>query len=183
MKRIVTLVAVCFFSLTVVVAGSANWQKIYSVDDPVYDWIEDLSLLTGHSLPSTTGPWSGSELKAMIAKIDYQTLDGYEKELYEKISSFLDTDASSPVFRASLEIAPEFYINSNYSSSFFQTRDNWYRGWSQQKQLLNIITEEHIGNNFYGYFNFSLGRQRIILHVPSATVCCGAISHSYFRMT
>ena len=157
MKRIVTLVAVCFFALTVVVAGSANWQKIYSVDDPVYDWIEDLSLLTGHSLPSTTGPWSGSELKAMIAKIDYQTLDGYEKELYEKISSFLDTDASSPVFRASLEIAPEFYINSNYSSSFFQTRDNWYRGWSQQKQLLNIITEEHIGNNFYGYFNFSIG--------------------------
>lgn len=157
MKKIVILFIVCLFVLSVVVAGSANYQKIYSVDDPIYDWIEDLSLLTGNSLPSTTGPWSGSELRAMAGKIDYSSLCGYEKELYDRIMTTLDEDASSPVFRASLEVSPEFYMNSNYSSPFFQTRDNWYRGWSQQKQLLNIITEEHVGNNFYGYFNFSLG--------------------------
>ncbi len=159
MKKLVSLLTVGFLSLFVIFGGElrSNYQKIYAVGDPVYDWIVDLSLLEGKSLPSTTGPFSGSELKAMIEKIDYQTLSEYGKELYDRIDSVLEEDASSSVFKASLEIAPEAYINSNYSSTFFQTRDNWYRGWSEQKQLVNIITEEHIGNNFYGYFNFSLG--------------------------
>ena len=39
-----------------------NSQKIYSVEDPVYGYIRDLYLLEGLSTPSTTGPWSGSEL-------------------------------------------------------------------------------------------------------------------------
>ena len=114
-------------------------------------------ILTGRSLPSTTGPYSGSELKAMVEKIDVTTLSGYQKELYENIVGILDKDAADPVFKAQLEVNAEAYINSNPTSTYFQTRDNWVRGWADQKQFININTEEHIGANFYGFFDFSLG--------------------------
>ena len=135
----------------------ANYQKIYSVDDPIWDDISSLYILTGRSLPSTTGPYSGEELLTMLERIDTSRLSEYGRELYDSIKAELDGDASLPVFKATLEIDPEFYIQSNTSSPFFQTRDNWVRGWDKQKQLLNINTEEHIGTNFYGFFDFSLG--------------------------
>ncbi len=156
MKRIIfvgLLVVLVFSSLF----ADSNYQKIYSVDDPILSWLDSLSLLTGGSLMSTNGPYSGSEIKAMLSRVEYSTLEGVEKDLYDKIAHVIDEDALSPVFSASLSLSPEAYINSNYSSSFFQTRDNWQRGWSDQKDFLNIITEEHIAENFYGYFNFSLG--------------------------
>lgn len=156
MKKIITVILV-FILIVASLSAEGDYQKIYAVDDPVIDYLESLSLLTGLSLPSTTGPFSGSEIKAMLERINYNSLSFFEKELYDKISDKIESDASSPVFTASLLVSPEAYINSNYSSSFFQTRDKWYRGWSRQKQLLNIITEEHVGENFYGFFNFSIG--------------------------
>ncbi len=157
MKKVITLVLVLAVVLSTAAASYPNYQKIYAVDDDILDLMVDLFLLSGHSLPSTTGPYSGSELKAMLSSLDYNRLGEYEKALYERIDSTLESDADYPVFKASLLVAPEAYINTNTSSPFFQTRDNWVRGWSDQKQFLNIITEEHIGSAFYGFFNFSLG--------------------------
>ncbi len=157
MKKITALLILCIFSLSLLVSGGANYQKIYSVDDTIWDDISSLYILTGRSLPSTTGPWSGEELLTMLGRIDTSRLSEYGRELYDSIKAELDSDASLPVFKASLEIDPEFYIQSNTSSPYFQTRDNWVRGWDRQKQLLNINTEEHIGANFYGFFDFSLG--------------------------
>ena len=54
--------------LTVSMLFSRNYQKVYSVDDSIWDDISSLSVLSGLSLPSTTGPWSGEELKSMLAK-------------------------------------------------------------------------------------------------------------------
>ncbi len=142
----------CFASST-----SDNYQKIYSVDDTIWQKIADLYLLTGRSLPSTTGPYSGAELKAMVEKVDVDELSDYQKQLYSNIMAILDEDAAAPVFKAELEVDVEAYINSNSDSEYFQTRDNWVRGWADQKQFLNINTEEHVGANFYGFFDFSLG--------------------------
>ncbi len=159
MKKLVIALVLCLAltSFCFATQESDNYQKIYSVDDTIWQKIADLYLLTGRSLPSTTGPYSGSELKAMIEKIDASTLSGYQKQLYDNIMNILDSDAAQPVFKAQLEVNAEAYINSNSSSQYFQTRDNWIRGWANQRQFLNINTEEHVGANFYGFFDFSLG--------------------------
>ena len=149
----IALTSLCFASST---EASDNYQKIYSVDDTIWQKISDLYLLTGRSLPSTTGPYSGSELKAMMEKLEVSALSGYQKKLYDNIMNILDTDAAEPVFKAQLEVNIEPYIHTN-TSSYFQERDNWYRGWDKQKQFININTEEHVGKNFYGFFDFSLG--------------------------
>lgn len=157
MKKTTVLLILCIFSLSLLLSGGMNYQKIYSVDDTIWDDIASLYILSGRSLPSTTGPYSGEELKAMLERIDITALSPSGIELYESVKSRLDEDASLPVFKAWLEVDPEFYIQTNTSSSFFQTRDNWVRGWDKQKQLLNINSEEHIGENFYGFFDFSIG--------------------------
>lgn len=164
MKKLIVL-ALCLFMAGLCFASVGggtdsecdNYQKIYSVDDSIWQKISDLYLLTGHSLPSTTGPYSGSELRAMLERIDKSALSEYQKELYDNIMGILNKDASAPVFKAQLEVDVEAYINSNPKSTYFQTRDNWIRGWDKQKQFININTEEHIAKNFYGFFDFSLG--------------------------
>ena len=156
MKKLTIALIICLMA-SLCFASSDNYQKIYSVDDSIWQKISDLYVLTGRSLPSTTGPYSGSELKAMVEKIDESSLSDYQKSLYDSIVSTLDKDAEAPVFKVQLEVDVEAYINSNSTSEYFQTRNNWVRGWDKQKQFLNINTEEHIGTNFYGFFDFSLG--------------------------
>ncbi len=155
MKKISVLFILGLFALSMLF--SQNYQKIYSVDDTLWDDISSLSILSGLSLPSTTGPWSGEELGEMLERIDTESLSEYGRELYDSIMAELDADASSPVFSASLEADPEFYIQTDTSSPYFHGRDNWVRGWDRQKQAVNINTEEHIGSSFYGFFDFSLG--------------------------
>ncbi len=157
MKKTTAILILLIFSLSLLLSGGMNYQKIYSVDDTIWDDISSLYILSGRSLPSTTGPWSGEELLTMLEKVDITKLSSQGRELYESVKARLDGDASLPVFKASLEIAPELYIQTNTTSPFFQTRDNWVRGWDKQKQAVNINTEEHIGENFYGFFDFSIG--------------------------
>ncbi|MBO4410021.1 MAG: hypothetical protein J5775_04625 [Spirochaetales bacterium] len=138
-------------------SGTDNYQKIYGVTDPVYGYINDLYVLEGYARPSTTGPWSGAELAAMLDVFDAASLSGASKALYDAACEIIGKDAQAPVFKAALEIDEELYINTNYSSPYFRGRDNWVRGWANEKPFLNFITDEHIGKNFYGYFDLSIG--------------------------
>ena len=65
MKRIVAVFLLFLMVLTSVFALS-NSQKIYRVDSKEYEEIKYLYILTGHALPSTTGPWSEGELKDLL---------------------------------------------------------------------------------------------------------------------
>ena len=156
MKKNWIWIAVCIclgFSL----GARDNEQKIYPVDDPSYKMIVDLYRLQGLALPSSSGPYCGAELSSMLDRIDITSLDTTEKGWFDKIRDILDEDASSNVFRGRLAINEEMYFNTNYNSSFFQSRDNWVRGWANEKPFLQLISEEHVANSFYGYFDFSLG--------------------------
>ena len=75
MKKLLILFALMLFSISLF-ADSGNYQKIYPIDDEIYEDITDLYILSGYSLPSTSGPWSGAELKMMLEKIDYSALGG-----------------------------------------------------------------------------------------------------------
>ncbi|MCQ2411777.1 MAG: hypothetical protein MJ057_02365 [Sphaerochaetaceae bacterium] len=158
MKRFTSiLIVLAIVSCMAFAAGSDNYQKIYAVDDPVYGYISSLYLLEGYAMPSTTGPWSGSELSAMLDYIDSTTLSGVSRNLYDIARTTLDADAADPVYKAALEIDEEIYLNSNTSEAHFQGWDNWRYGWANSNAFLNFINDHHLGENFYGYFDFSVG--------------------------
>ena len=160
MRKFVIMALAILLSCSLVFAAageSDNYQKIYSVSDPVYGYIRDLYILEGYGLPSTTGPWSGAELRLMLGAFDNMALDGAAKNLYDTALQILDENAAKPSFKAGLEINEELFINTNTTSEYFLGRDNWIRGWANEKPFLNFNTEEHIGENFYGFFDLSLG--------------------------
>ena len=124
-KKISIIILILALCLPVFAAGGerSNYQKIYGVNDPVYTYITDLYVLEGLARPSTTGPWSGAELNAMLSVFDGASLTGASKTLYDKASEILGTDASSPVFKAALEVDEELYINTNSTSEYFLGRE------------------------------------------------------------
>ena len=82
MKRILSVVLVTVLVLSS--AFSANNQKIYSVDTEIYRTICQIYILTGHSVPSTTGPWSGDELLKMYERIDRSTVPDFMLSKYDE---------------------------------------------------------------------------------------------------
>ncbi len=141
------------FSLT-------NSQKIYSVDDPVYGYIRDLYLLEGLSTPSTTGPWSGSELERMLEILDRASLSEVSAGLYDRAFEIIKADSSEPVFSLGLDIHEELFIHTNPAEQRFWGRENWWRGWENENQFLSIVTEGRFGSSLYGIFNLSFGVAR-----------------------
>lgn len=96
---------------------SRNSQKIYPVNAPEYEAITTLFVLTGHSLPSTTGPWSADELLEMMDKLNPEEIPASLKSLYDDTyqslseTPKLDLGAIGLTFSGDVNI--EAYIHTN----------------------------------------------------------------------
>ena len=137
-------------------ADELNYEKIYAIDDEIVSDMKDLYILSGYSLPSTTGPYSGSEMKMALSRLNYDALSEAGKRLYDRIDMILTSDAESAVFTGDVTVSPELYMHSN-KSEYFQSWDNWSEDWADTEPLLSLVAEQHIGSSFYGFFDFSVG--------------------------
>ncbi len=88
MKKVICILLIV---LTLVsLYASSNSQKIYPVDSSVYRDISNLYLVSGHALPSTSGPWSGDELLKMVSLIDRDSLSDIFRVIYDSVLSELE---------------------------------------------------------------------------------------------
>ena len=160
MRRFIAFMLIAASLLSVSAADRSNYEKIYPIYDEIVEDMKDLYILSGLSLPSTTGPYSGSELKMALERIDPASLEGTAAMLYSRIENKLEADAASAVFTGGITVSPEIYLHSNTSEAF-QTWDNWLMGggksWADNKTLLSLVAEQHVGSSFYGFFDFSIG--------------------------
>ena len=145
-----------FASFSAFSADELNYEKIYAIDDEIVSDMKDLYILSGYSLPSTTGPYSGSEMKMALSRLNYDALSEAGKRLYDRIDMILTSDAESAVFTGDVTVSPELYMHSN-KSEYFQSWDNWSEDWADTEPLLSLVAEQHIGSSFYGFFDFSVG--------------------------
>lgn len=53
----------------------SNGERIISVDSPAWKAMENLYIISGRSLPSSSGPWSEDEMTQMLERIDYSSLN------------------------------------------------------------------------------------------------------------
>ena len=134
-----------------------NYEKIYQVHDTVIQDLRDLYIMAGLSLPSTTGPYSGNELKMALERLERDSLGDYGQKLYDSVAAVLDEDASSATFTGDITIAPQLYMHTAFDEPAFQTWDNWAQDWADTDPVLSLVAEQHIGRNFYGFFDFSVG--------------------------
>lgn len=117
MKRIAAitiLLIVCAFASF---ALTNNMQKIYPTTSEEYQVIKFLYIAQGHSLPSTTGPWSADELAEMLLVIDKNNLDNVQRSMYDKVADALiarpEVDLDKVGFNFNGYLTLEMYAHTN----------------------------------------------------------------------
>ena len=158
MKKIIIVmlsVSLCLASLS----AYSNSQRIISVDSPAYRAMENLYILSGLSLPSSSGPWSEDEMLLMLSRIDRSSLSLAGAALYDYVESIVVSDpcvkySDGVALDFGLETSLETYLHTDTTATVDE--DDWFHGFTSRRPLLNLTFESWPGENFYGYFEFTL---------------------------
>lgn len=154
MKRILVLLFVMMLSISLF--ASVNGERIIDVNSPIYRAVKSLYISQGHALPSTTGPWSESEIEHMLSLLDTESMSSSDKETLYYIRSELSHEEE--LFAFSGEINLETYLHTNPSD--FVGRDMWGRDPNSTLPMILIYSDAWVGDNFYGYFGINLSNAK-----------------------
>ncbi len=169
MKKILAVLVLIFLLLPGIFANS---QKIYRVDSSIYRKITKLYVLSGHALPSTTGPWSGDELEKMLKKLDRDEIPSYLLPLYEEAEAELSSEPSLVFNGGAMEwdgtLNGDIYAHT-YSGDIsrkdvggieetaFAGRNFWFGAdLTKNNPFFEVDWQTWMGDNFYTYFNIYL---------------------------
>lgn len=138
---------------------AANEQKIYDVHGEEYQDMCMLYISQGMAVPSSSGPWSGAELRMMLEKIDRKDLKGAEQSIYEGLLKTLDianTHRISEDLAMTYDstIAIEAYAHTNTDS--YADESLWRYDYEERQPFYTGSFETWAGEMFYGDFEFLL---------------------------
>ena len=168
--RKTTILVIMFLIFTLsVFAGTANMQKIFPVDSEEYTMIKYLYIAQGHSLPSTTGPWSADELADMLKVLDVSSMDSVQKAWYDAVEASINArpEIDLPMFgmtftgKANLELyfhtnTDGYAITADTSSHEVTEKafqgNHWVYDENYQKSFLNFELETYLTDYFYADF-------------------------------
>ena len=149
-KRIILCALILFaFSLFVSAAEIHPVNAvIYPIDSPIYSDMDALYSLCGLVTPSGNRPWSDSEARMILDRVDPSSLTGVARRLYDEILSVLDKGLRwkcGPDFQmdTGLEIGLEMYAHSD--SEHFTAEDDWERGYQERKACSAPISNSRHG--------------------------------------
>ena len=174
MKRILAVAMVLM--VVIPVAFAVNNQKIYSVDTDIYRTISQIYILTGHSIPSATGPWSADELLKMYEAVDRSEvpevmLAKYDAALNELApGSQIVFKGGSMEFSGTLDGEIYFHTYDVQSEDAYRRTDingltdhafegrSWWFGKDLNKitPFFKLSWETWLTDHFYTAFDFGL---------------------------
>ena len=64
--------------------AKGNGSYIYPLSSPIYSWLEEAYLLEGLGHPSSSKPWSGSEVDNILSLLEGRAVEERTAELMEK---------------------------------------------------------------------------------------------------
>lgn len=150
------LVMLFVIVLSTALFASVNGERIIDVDSPIYRAVKSLYISQCHALPSTTGPWSESEIEHMLSLLDIESMSSSDKETLSYIRSELSHEEE--LFAFSGEINLETYLHTNPSD--FVGRDMWGRDPNSTLPMLFVYSDAWVGDNFYGYFGINISNAK-----------------------
>lgn len=171
MKRIL-LFLIILLSVTSIYAGvNNNLQKIYAVDSDEYEAITYLYISEGYALPSTSGPYSGAELKMMLSKLDRSALSGYAAslydELYETVSGpdarFDSSENFAFTISGDVGLRATYHTNPADFNGVDEVANGGTPDWKEPLPLISVPFETWIGDNVYGYSSFDILVNRTLI--------------------
>ena len=170
---LIILVTSCFAAVS---------QKIHPVDSPLYKAISDIYLMTGHAMPSSSGPWSSAELLSMLGEVDRSEVPDVLKDSYDHVLSELGKDLTIDAKPITLQFTPssavELYLHTNtdgqprkdtngVTERTFTGRESWSFDLVHSNPLLELDLEIDVADSFYLFlgataktgFHFGTGYQ------------------------
>ncbi len=148
---IVLILAVSAAACAASEAGHVN-AMIHPIDSSLYSDMDALYSLCGLVRPSDNRPWSDSEARSILDRIDPTSLTGVAAALYDRILATLDEGlrfSFAPDFRmdAGIEFGPEIYVHTNTED--FTTEDDWVLGYQDRRSLMRLHFDFTAWEYFY----------------------------------
>ena len=157
MKKIV-YVLITFFLMSSMIIAASSFQgegEIIPIGDDFYSYIDALFVSTGNTIPSTSRPWSVSEAKNELSKINTSQLNNNQSHIYSLLNEMLNTKENS--ISLSFILAPEIYTHTNEN---FNREEMWAYGYENRMHMGTIALDNGTGG-FQGHFELSLGQGMI----------------------
>lgn len=146
-----------------------NDQTIWSVDSTLYQKIVKLYIAQGRAVPSSTGPWSGDELRKMVDALDSAAVPSYLASAYEEVRNELDKTSSFTFNGGAMDLDGTINLDI-YSHTYtgdisrtdvggieetaFAGRRYWFgEDLTKNNPFFQLDWETWLGGNFYTYFN------------------------------
>ncbi len=155
MKKLVVLLVLLLLGAGVF--AYTNNAIIYSLDSSIYDDMDNLYAACGLVRPSTNRPWSESEARMILSKVDETSLNEYTASLYDRIEAELNNglkwnfgnkDGVADLgLTVGMDFALEGYAHKNTED--FITETDWERGFDERKSLMKLFFEFTCNDNFY----------------------------------
>ena len=169
MKRITAIALIALFCVGFAFAQTNNMQKIFPTTSDEYKAISYLYISQGHSLPSTTGPWSADELAQMLEVLDYNALEDAQKAVYDTVKDAVfarpkaDWDKVGFSFNGSFNLEAYIHTNTDGAEKIAHSNghditekafqgNHWIYNEKDQQPTLNFELESYVIDNFYALF-------------------------------
>ena len=156
-RKVATTILVILISAIFAAAVSATEAKpvksiIYPLDSSIYDDMDSLYSLCGLARPSTNRPWSDSQARLILSKIDRSSLSGVALSLCDAISEELDKGLRWKVgddfqLDVGMIFGLEMYAHSNTED--FVTESDWERSYQERKSLMRLHFNFTANDFFY----------------------------------
>lgn len=169
MKKTIVILLALILCAGFAFAQTNNMQKIYPTTSDEYKAIMYLYIAQGHSLPSTTGPWSADELAQMLEVLDYNALNDVQKATYDTVKASVEArpkaDWNKVGFNFNGSFNLEGYIHTNTDGPELTAHSNghdiaekafqgnhWVYDERYQLPTLNFELESFVTDHFYALF-------------------------------
>ena len=115
--------------------AKGNGSYIYPLSSPIYSWLEEAYLLEGLGHPSSSKPWSGSEVDNILSLLEGRAVEERTAELMEKARKENGSHSSEGGdISFSLSVSPEIYAHSNEEE--YNLESSWIHGFDYRKAFL-----------------------------------------------
>lgn len=168
MKKICSVIMLLSIVLCLLSARN-NDQTIYRVDSTLYQKIVKLYMAQGRAVPSSTGPWSGDELRKMVDVLESDSIPSYLASTYEEVKNELEKESSVSFNGGAMEIGGTLNLDiyahtyaggisrtdvGGIEETAFAGRRYWFgEDLTKNNPFFQLDWETWLGNSFYTYFN------------------------------
>lgn len=156
-KLIVTIIVLTALTLSLF---AANYQKTYLMSDEVWQKTNRLCIMNGALGPAPVSPTTGENILRALKRLNYNSLSGKDKKIYNEIIAELDSATNTAqfkgndyAFRMNVDAALEGYIFNHTKSTYL---NEFFIPYQDRPSMLGVEGEVFVGNNLYLDFKYDL---------------------------